>query len=202
MGQKIFHIFFILFPVSFVLTFLLIRIFKIVDEKGNYLIIFSSIFGILTLIYLIFTVWIFVGSEYLWGQVLLFAFTHKNAIYTNALDCGRPRSFYRWAGERGKISSWRDEISVSPSSLQWNFSAFAWDFWDRQKTRPDPNYLVKKKCWLLRGIISKRGYWWVTLPSQHSRNWLYYSMFIIKLIEIIRFFLKKNNMCCNWFFFN
>ncbi len=56
MGEKIFHIIFILFPVSFVLTFLLIRIFKIEREKGNYLIIFAGIFGILTFIYLMFTV--------------------------------------------------------------------------------------------------------------------------------------------------
>jgi len=37
-----------------------------------------------------------------WGQVLFFAFTHTNAIYTNALHRelhrGRPRSFYKWAG--------------------------------------------------------------------------------------------------------
>ncbi len=32
---------------------------------------------------------------------MLFAFTHTKAIYTNALDCGRPSSFYKWAGERG-----------------------------------------------------------------------------------------------------
>jgi len=48
---------------------------------------------------------------------LLFAFTHKNAIYTNALDCGRPRSFYGWAGERGEISSLRGDIFLSFSSL-------------------------------------------------------------------------------------
>ncbi len=56
MWAKIFHIIFILFPVSFVLTFLLIRIFKIEGEKGNYLIIFVSIFGILTFIFLLFIV--------------------------------------------------------------------------------------------------------------------------------------------------
>jgi len=28
-----------------------------------------------------------------WGQVLLFAFTHINAIYTNALDCWRSPLF-------------------------------------------------------------------------------------------------------------
>jgi len=39
-----------------------------------------------------------------WGQVLLFAFTHTNAIYTNALYCVRSSSFYKWEGERGKIS--------------------------------------------------------------------------------------------------
>jgi len=41
----------------------------------------------------------------MWGQVLLFAFAHTNAIYTIALDCGRLHSFYKWAGEHGKISS-------------------------------------------------------------------------------------------------
>jgi len=41
----------------------------------------------------------------MWGQVLFFAFAHANAIYTIALDCGRLRSFYKWAGEHGKISS-------------------------------------------------------------------------------------------------
>jgi len=39
-----------------------------------------------------------------WGQVLLFAFTHTNAIYTNALYCVRSSSFYKWEGERGRIS--------------------------------------------------------------------------------------------------
>ncbi len=39
-----------------------------------------------------------------WGQVLLFAFTHTNAIFTNALHyCGQPRSFYKQADERGNI---------------------------------------------------------------------------------------------------
>jgi len=56
MGQKIFHIFFILFPVSLVLTFLAINIFKIERKESNYLIIFASMFGILTFIYLLFTV--------------------------------------------------------------------------------------------------------------------------------------------------
>ncbi|KKM13857.1 hypothetical protein LCGC14_1712000, partial [marine sediment metagenome] len=39
------------------------------------------------------------------GQVLFFAFTHThiNAIYTNVLLRGRPRSFYKWAGERGNL---------------------------------------------------------------------------------------------------
>ena len=36
-------------------------------------------------------------------QVLLFAFTYANAIYTNVLHRGRPRSFYNWAGERGNL---------------------------------------------------------------------------------------------------
>jgi hypothetical protein len=31
----------------------------------------------------------------LWGQVLFFAFIHTNAIYTNVLRHGRPRSFYK-----------------------------------------------------------------------------------------------------------
>jgi len=42
----------------------------------------------------------------LWGQVLLFAFNNATAIYTNALDCGRP-FFYKWEGERGKTLSLR-----------------------------------------------------------------------------------------------
>lgn len=54
----------------------------------------------------------------MWGQVLFFAFAHANAIYTIALDCGRLRSFYKWAGEHGKISSLRQELPVSLSSLQ------------------------------------------------------------------------------------
>ena len=56
MGNKIFHIIFILFPVSFLITFLLIKIFKVEEEKVNYVIIISTIFAILTLIYLLFTV--------------------------------------------------------------------------------------------------------------------------------------------------
>gem|GEM_PF-3050009 len=45
------------------------------------------------------------GSDlsYSWDQVLLFSFTHTNAIYTNALHRGRPRSFYKWGGERGNL---------------------------------------------------------------------------------------------------
>ncbi len=39
-----------------------------------------------------------------WGQVLFFAFPHTNAIYINALYCVRPSSFYKWEGERGRIS--------------------------------------------------------------------------------------------------
>lgn len=45
-------------------------------------------------------------GSYSWGlqgQVLLFAFTHTKATYTKALHCGRPRSFYKWAGERGNL---------------------------------------------------------------------------------------------------
>jgi hypothetical protein len=38
----------------------------------------------------------------LWGQDLLFDFTNTDAIYTNALDCGRPGSFYKWAGSMAK----------------------------------------------------------------------------------------------------
>ena len=56
MGNKIFHIFFILFPVSIVLAFLLINIFKIERKESNYLVIFVAIFGILTFIYHLFTV--------------------------------------------------------------------------------------------------------------------------------------------------
>jgi len=44
-------------------------------------------------------------KKHIGGQVLLFAFTPTNAIYTSALDCGRPRSFYKWTEELGKISS-------------------------------------------------------------------------------------------------
>jgi len=42
--------------------------------------------------------------KYLWGQVLFFAFTHTNAIYTNVLYCVRSSSFYKWEEGRGRIS--------------------------------------------------------------------------------------------------
>jgi protein-L-isoaspartate O-methyltransferase len=45
----------------------------------------------------------FKSGSYSWDQVLLFAFTHTNAIYINALHRERPRSFYKWAGERGNL---------------------------------------------------------------------------------------------------
>jgi len=59
---------------------------------------------------------------------LLFAFAHIYAIYTIALGYGRSRSFYKWAGERAKISLRRQEMHVSLSFLHWNFNASVWDF--------------------------------------------------------------------------
>ncbi len=56
MGEKIFNILFILLPVSLVFTYLLVRISKIEGEKSNYFIVFLAIFGILILIYLLFTI--------------------------------------------------------------------------------------------------------------------------------------------------
>jgi len=56
MGEKIFHILFILLPVSLVITYLLVRFSKIEGEKGNYFMVFLAIFGILTFIYLLFTI--------------------------------------------------------------------------------------------------------------------------------------------------
>ncbi len=47
------------------------------------------------------------------GQVLLFAFIHTNAIYTNTLCHGRPRSFYKWAGERGNLILKIGDINVA-----------------------------------------------------------------------------------------
>jgi hypothetical protein len=44
------------------------------------------------------------GTGYFkWDQILLFAFAQANAIYTNALHCGRLRSFYKWSGDRGNL---------------------------------------------------------------------------------------------------
>ncbi len=42
-------------------------------------------------------IYIVLSFEYIHkrGQVLFFAFTHTNAIYTNALDWGLSRSFYK-----------------------------------------------------------------------------------------------------------
>ena len=56
MAEKVFYIIFVLFPVSVVLTFLTIRYFKIERKITYYLIIFTAIFGTLTLIFLIFTI--------------------------------------------------------------------------------------------------------------------------------------------------
>jgi hypothetical protein len=36
---------------------------------------------------------------------LLFAFTHSNAIYSNTLDCGRSRSFYKGAEKHVKMGT-------------------------------------------------------------------------------------------------
>jgi len=56
MVQKIFDLMLILFPVSLILSFLLVRLFKVERKIDNYLIIFALIFGTLILIYFIFTI--------------------------------------------------------------------------------------------------------------------------------------------------
>ncbi len=48
-----------------------------------------------------------------WGQVLLFAFANTNAIYTNVLRRGPPRSFYKWAGGRGNLVLKTGDIYVA-----------------------------------------------------------------------------------------
>ena len=51
------------------------------------------------------------------GQVLFFAFAPTNAIYTNTLHRelhrGRPRSFYKWAEERGNLVLKTGDIYVA-----------------------------------------------------------------------------------------
>ncbi|NIO49831.1 MAG: hypothetical protein GTN73_10415 [Candidatus Aminicenantes bacterium] len=56
MAEKVAFAIFILFPLSIVLTVLMIRIFKIERTIANYIIIFITIFGIFVLIYFIFSV--------------------------------------------------------------------------------------------------------------------------------------------------
>jgi hypothetical protein len=56
MAEKVAFTISILFPLSVVLTVLMIRIFKIERTMANYIMIFIAIFGILALIYFIFTV--------------------------------------------------------------------------------------------------------------------------------------------------
>jgi len=56
MAEKVLHIIFILLPVSIILTFLAVRIFKVGKKITHYLIIFAALFGTLTLLYLIFTI--------------------------------------------------------------------------------------------------------------------------------------------------
>lgn len=56
MAEKMAFTISILFPLSIVLTVLMIRIFKIERTIANYIMIFIAIFGILALIYFIFSV--------------------------------------------------------------------------------------------------------------------------------------------------
>ncbi len=56
MAEKVAFTIYILFPLSIMLTILMIRIFKIERTIANYIMIFIVIFGALTLIYFIFTV--------------------------------------------------------------------------------------------------------------------------------------------------
>jgi len=74
------------------------------------------------------------------GLVFCFCSYKRNFQFVLMGDCGRLLSFCKWAGERGKISSWSWEISVLLSFLLWNFISCVWDFWGKQKTRPDPLY--------------------------------------------------------------
>ena len=56
MAEKVAFTISILLPLSIVLAVLVIRIFKIEETIANYIMIFIAIFGILALIYFIFTV--------------------------------------------------------------------------------------------------------------------------------------------------
>jgi hypothetical protein len=56
MSEKVVFTISILFPLSIVLTVVMIRVFEIEKKIANYIMIFIAIFGILTLIYFIFTV--------------------------------------------------------------------------------------------------------------------------------------------------
>ena len=56
MAEKVVFTISILFPLSIVLTVLMIRVFEIERKIANYVMIFIAIFGILVLIYLMFSV--------------------------------------------------------------------------------------------------------------------------------------------------
>jgi hypothetical protein len=55
MGEKVAFTISILFPLSILVTVLLIRIFKVERTVANYIMIFIAIFGALALIYFIFS---------------------------------------------------------------------------------------------------------------------------------------------------
>jgi len=56
MAEKVLNIILILLPISIVLTFLAVQIFKVERKTTYYLIILATMFGTLTLFYLIFTI--------------------------------------------------------------------------------------------------------------------------------------------------
>jgi len=56
MAEKTFDTILILFPVSLVLSFLAVRLFKVERKISNYLVIFAIIFGTLLLFFFIFTI--------------------------------------------------------------------------------------------------------------------------------------------------
>jgi hypothetical protein len=56
MAEKILNIILILLPVSIILAFLVVHIFKVERKITHYLIIFLALFGTLILLYLIFII--------------------------------------------------------------------------------------------------------------------------------------------------
>ncbi len=112
---------------------------------------------------------------------LLFAFTHTNAIYTNALYCVRSSSFYKWEEEHGRISYWGQEISISFWSLQWNFKAFVWDFETSKKQDLIPMVLYNGLLLALmtflgirsdpiKSIVSSELFWYVLNHVSLDKN--------------------------------